>query len=80
MTTTETQLTIDGGEVPYPLPAARVMTERQRALWLAARYSPAGVITTAQARRHFTNPTAALRRLEAFGRVERIGYGRWRAK
>src|SRR4051812_7231009 len=77
-TTHETQLTIDGGEVPFPLPRPRQLTERQRSLWLWAAMWPGREITTADAGRFFADPSGALRRLEAFGRVEWIGRGRWR--
>lgn len=71
------QLTIDGGAVPYPLPKPRHMTERQRQVWLWGKTR--GTLTTADVRRFYVDPFGALRRLEAFGAVERVGRGRWRA-
>jgi hypothetical protein len=74
------QLTIDGREVPHPLPAARHMTARQRDLWLFIAMAPSGYVTTGRARHFYADASGALRRLERFGRVERVGRGRWAAR
>jgi hypothetical protein len=79
MTTDPVQLTFDGREVPHPLPKPRAMTERQRQLWLWGAFTPENEFTTADAGRFFADPNGALRRLETFGRVRRLGRGRWRA-
>jgi hypothetical protein len=73
------QLTIDGELVPYPLPKPRTMTTRQRDLWLWAAFTPENEFRTGDVRRFFADPHGALRRLEAFGAVKRLGRGRWRA-
>jgi hypothetical protein len=71
------QLRLDGDAVPYPLPRARHLTERQRDLWLWASTTAPGGFTTADAGRFFADPSGALRRLEAFGRVRRLARGLW---
>jgi hypothetical protein len=78
-TTTDRQLTIDGAEVPYPLPTPRRLNPRQRELWLYAALAPGGFITTGQASRFYADPSGALRRLEDFGVMRRLDHGRWRA-
>jgi hypothetical protein len=74
------QLTLDGGAVPYPLPKPRHVTDRQRDLlrFVASVYGhepfPTGMAGT-----FFGDPSGALRRLEALGRVRHIRRGRWAA-
>jgi hypothetical protein len=75
------QLRLDGDAVPYPLPRARHLTERQRDLlrYVAVVYDQAESFPTGMAGRFFVDASGALRRLEAMGRVRRIGRGKWRA-
>ena len=72
------QLTIDGREVPYPLPPPKHLTTRQHdfLLVLTAGDDP---MTTADVRRFFADASGAMRRLEALGLVVHVARGRWAA-
>jgi hypothetical protein len=74
------QLTIDGREVPFPLPAPFRLTERQRELlrYMRAVDSWGATFHTGDARRFFRDATGAMRRLEAAGVVEHTAHGTWR--
>lgn len=72
------QLTIDGGEVAYPLPRPKRLTTRQHdfLLVLTAGDEP---MATRDVRRFFVDASGAMRRLEALGLVRQVRRGRWAA-
>lgn len=74
---TNSQLTMDGREVPTPAPAERRLNDRQRDLMRYVRFR--GGITTRDAGRFYTDAGGALRRLERLGLVRRTGRGGWEA-
>ena len=75
------QLTIDGELVPYPLPAPRTLTTRQRTLVRWMRFyveQHDRPFPTGAASWYYADAAGALRRLEALGLVRRVERGKWR--
>lgn len=67
------QLTIDGATAKHPPSPPKRLRERQRDLMRHARWH--GRITTAEARRFYTQPSDALGRLCGLGLLDRAGRG-----
>lgn len=72
------QLTLGGGEVPYPMSAPKTLNHRQRDLLNYMRAGEGGTIDTVTAYLFYADPTGALRRLEVLGLVEHVAIGKWR--
>jgi predicted transcriptional regulator of viral defense system len=70
------QITLEGEAVPFPLPAPRRLTERQRALMNHVRWQ--GSIRTRDVGNVYRDPSGALGRLERRGLIHRVKRGHWR--
>lgn len=70
------QLTLDDRAEPYPPPARRPLTGRQRGLLEWMRRT--GETRTMEAGAFFVDASGAMRRLERLGLVERVSRGHWR--
>lgn len=71
------QLTLDDRAEPYPPPAHRLLTARQRDLLRWVRRS--GETRTLEANMFFADAHGAMRRLERAGLIEHVKRGWWRA-